>query len=125
MCAPTPAQGDLGLSLFQDGLLPSALSMGVVLSSPGYAEASKHWNAQRLVGAGAVLWAAAALGCGLAPSFLVLLLCRAAMGVGGAPFDVLASTLLGETAAERRHRSNSTIDFPVNDLAAAFVQLAQ
>ena len=89
-------QGDFGLTLVQDGLLPAAFMVGLLVSSPIFAEASKRHNALRLIGAGLAVWTAAAAGCGLAPGFGVLLLCRMAVGVGEASFVALASPFIGE-----------------------------
>ena len=36
-----PPQGDFELSLFQDGVLPAAFMVGLLASSPAFAEASK------------------------------------------------------------------------------------
>eukprot|EP00887_Chlorella_sp_A99_P000167 scaffold13.g167.t1 len=91
-------QGDFGLSLFQDGLLPAAFMVGLLASSPIFAEASKHHNALRLIGAGLAAWTAATAGCGLAPGFGVLLVCRMAVGVGEASFVALASPFIDDNA---------------------------
>ena len=37
-------QGDFSLTYFQDGLLPAAFMVGLLLSSPVFAEASKTRN---------------------------------------------------------------------------------
>lgn len=82
----------------QDGLLPAAFMVGLLLSSPIFAEASKYHNAFRLIGVGLAVWTAAAAGCGLAPGFTSLLLCRMAVGVGEASFVALAAPFIGELA---------------------------
>jgi MFS transporter, Spinster family, sphingosine-1-phosphate transporter len=89
-------QGDFGLSLFQDGLLPAAFMVGLLLSSPAFAEASKHFNSFRLIGVGLAVWVAATAGCGLSIGFWTLLLCRMAVGVGEASFVSLAGPFIGE-----------------------------
>ena len=62
LCWRWRAQGDFGLSLFQDGLLQAAFMVGLLVSSPVFAEASKHFNAFRLIGAGLGVWTAAVRG---------------------------------------------------------------
>lgn len=89
-------QGDFGLSLFEDGLLPAAFMVGLLVSSPLFAEASKHYNAFRLIGIGLGVWAVAVAGCGLSVGFVSLLLCRMAVGVGEASFVALASPFIGK-----------------------------
>lgn len=56
IATPPLPQGDFGLSLFQDGLLPAAFMVGLLVSSPVFAEASKHYNAFRLIGTGLGVW---------------------------------------------------------------------
>ena len=65
------------------------------MSSPIFAEASKHVNAFRLIAAGLGIWALATAGCGLALGFWSLLLCRMLVGVGEASFVALASPFIG------------------------------
>lgn len=101
--ASFPTQGILGLSLLQVGLLPAALSLGLLLASPAAGQAAKRLPALRLVGAGLAAWAAAAAGCCLALGFASLLLCRAALGVGQASFAVLASPLIGGRLVPPHH----------------------
>ncbi|KAI7845461.1 hypothetical protein COHA_001011 [Chlorella ohadii] len=95
-------QGDFRLSLFQDGLLPAAFMVGLLVSSPMFAEASKHHNAFRLIGLGLAVWTVAAAGCGLAPGFGVLLVCRMAVGVGEASFVALAAPFIDDNAPPAR-----------------------
>ncbi len=88
-----------GLSLVQDGLLPAAFMVGLLLSSPFFAEAAKRGaSALKLIGVGCAAWTAAVAGCGLAPSFGALLLCRAAVGVGEASFVALAGPFIDDVA---------------------------
>lgn len=65
------------------------------MSSPIFAEASKHVNAFRLIAVGLGIWALATAGCGLAQGFWSLLLCRMLVGVGEASFVALASPFIG------------------------------
>lgn len=95
----------LNVSCPQDGLLPAAFMVGLLASSPIFAEASKHHNAFRLIGVGLAVWTAAAVGCGLAPGFMPLLLCRMAVGVGEASFVALAAPFIGGWPPRRRVRS--------------------
>ncbi|GFR52405.1 hypothetical protein Agub_g14975, partial [Astrephomene gubernaculifera] len=91
-------QGEFGLSYFQDGLLPAFFMVGLLLSSPVFAEACKHVSGFRLLGAGMGVWAAAVLGCGGAPSFGWLLVARAFVGVGEASFVALAAPFIDDFA---------------------------
>lgn len=44
------------------------LQVGLLVSSPLFAESSKHFNAFRLIAVGLGVWAVACAACGLAPS---------------------------------------------------------
>ena len=65
------------------------------MSSPIFAEASKHHNAFRLIAVGLGIWTVATAGCGLAWGFWSLILCRMLVGVGEASFVALASPFIG------------------------------
>ena len=69
--------------------------VGLLVSSPIFAEASKHHNAFRLIAVGLGIWTLAAAGCGLAWGFWSLIACRMLVGVGEASFVALASPFIG------------------------------
>ncbi|KAK9837488.1 hypothetical protein WJX81_006376 [Elliptochloris bilobata] len=91
-------QGDFGLSLFQDGILPAAFMVGLLICSPLFAEASKHYNAFRLIAIGLGVWTLATAGCGVAVGFWSLVVCRMAVGVGEASFVSLAAPFIDDNA---------------------------
>lgn len=91
-------QGDFNLNYIQDGLLPAAFMVGLLLSSPVFAEVCKHANAFRLLGIGMGVWAVAVLACGAAPNFGSLLAARAFVGVGEASFVALAAPFIDDFA---------------------------
>ena len=73
----------------------SRLQVGLLVSSPIFAEASKHHNAFRLIAVGLGIWTLATAGCGLAWGFWSLIACRMLVGVGEASFVALASPFIG------------------------------
>lgn len=80
--------------------------VGLLVSSPIFAEASKHVNAFRLIAVGLGIWTLSTAGCGLALGFWTLILCRMLVGVGEASFVALASPFIGSAAplvCGRRH----------------------
>jgi MFS family permease len=72
--------------------------VGLLASSPVFAEAAKRAGAFRLIGAGLAVWAAAVTGCGLSVGFRSLLACRMAVGVGEASFVSLAAPFIDDHA---------------------------
>ena len=69
--------------------------VGLLVSSPIFAEASKHVNAFRLIAVGLGIWTLSTAGCGIAMGFWTLILCRMLVGVGEASFVALASPFIG------------------------------
>ena len=96
-------QGDFGLTYFQDGLLPAAFMVGLLVTSPIFAEMSKHWTAFKLLGIGMAVWSLSCLGCAASPHFSVLLVCRALVGVGEASFVALAAPFIGRVGGGARY----------------------
>lgn len=88
-------QGDFRLSNFQDGVLASSFMVGLLLSSPVFAEATKRYNAFRLMGVGLTIWIVATFGCAISFGFWSILLCRMLVGVGEASFISLAAPFIG------------------------------
>ncbi|GIL51235.1 hypothetical protein Vafri_7090, partial [Volvox africanus] len=91
-------QGDFNLSYFADGLLPALFMVGLLLSSPIFAEAVKHCSAFRMLGWGMAVWVLAVVACGAAPNFGFLLVARAFVGVGEASFVSLAAPFIDDFA---------------------------
>ncbi|GAX75013.1 hypothetical protein CEUSTIGMA_g2459.t1 [Chlamydomonas eustigma] len=91
-------QGAFHLTYFQDGLLPAAFMIGLLISSPIFAEACKTANAFRLLALGMGVWTLACLGCAAAPNFGILMLSRALVGVGEASFVSLAAPFIDDWA---------------------------
>jgi MFS family permease len=89
---------EFSLSLFQDGLLPAAFMVGLLISSPIFAEAAKHTRAFHLIAIGLSIWAVAVFGSGLSIGFVSLLICRMAVGVGEASFVSLAAPFIDDIA---------------------------
>jgi MFS transporter, Spinster family, sphingosine-1-phosphate transporter len=94
-----------GLSLFQDGLLPAAFMVGLLIAAPLFAEASKQAAPFRLMAAGLSVWTVAVAGCGLSVGFFSILVCRMAVGVGEASFISLAAPFIDDAAPVNRKTS--------------------
>lgn len=95
-------QGDFQLSAFYDGLLPAAFMVGLLVSSPIFAEASHKFNAMRLMGIGLAVWSAATAGCAVSWGFWSIMVCRMVVGVGEASFVSLAAPFIDDNAPPGR-----------------------
>ncbi len=85
-------------SLFQDGLLPAAFMVGLLLSSPVFATLSMRRHPMRLIGYGLSVWAVSVFLCGCSIGFWNLVACRMAVGIGEASFVALASPFIDDYA---------------------------
>lgn len=91
-------QSEFSLTLFQDGLLPAAFMIGLLASSPIFAEAAKRSGSFRLIGHGLSIWSIAVACCSISIGFISLLVCRMAVGVGEASFVALAAPFIDDFA---------------------------
>lgn len=87
---------EFSLTLFQDGLLPAAFMVGLLVASPVFAEAAKFSGSFRLIGYGISMWTLAVLGSSLSTGFYTILICRMIVGVGEASFVALAAPFIGK-----------------------------
>ncbi|KAL0039798.1 hypothetical protein WJX77_008229 [Trebouxia sp. C0004] len=90
--------GEFGLSLTQDGFLATAFMVGLLVSAPLFAEASKHYPALRLMAVGLAAWILSTAGCAFTIGYYSLLTCRMVVGLGEASFVSLASPLIDDSA---------------------------
>eukprot|EP00775_Hariotina_reticulata_P010079 gene10079-10234_t len=82
-----------------------AFLAGLLVASPIFSEACKHYSAFRLIGIGMGTWTLATFGCGLAVGFWSLIVCRMLVGVGEASFVALAAPFIDDYApAEHKAR---------------------
>ena len=95
---PPCPQGAFQLSFVESGALPAAFLGGLLLSSPCFAEASKHFNGLRLIAVGLFVWALSVFGCSVAWSFESLIAMRSMVGVGEASFVALAAPYIDDAA---------------------------
>jgi MFS transporter, Spinster family, sphingosine-1-phosphate transporter len=93
----------LSISDAQGGLLQSAFVVSYALVSPIAGWLGDRQNRLRLATAGVLVWSAATVASGLAPTFGLLLAARAIIGVGEASYSVVTPSLLSDYyPAERR-----------------------
>ena len=97
---------DLGISDADAGLLQSAFIITYSLVSPGVGWLGDRLRRMRLAAAGVLVWSVATVASGLAPTYTLLLLARAVIGVGEASYAVVTPSILSDRyAADRRARA--------------------
>src|SRR5438132_683078 len=95
----------LSLSDAAGGLLQSAFILTYAIVCPFICWAGDRGPRMRLAAAGVFLWSVATVASGLAPTYAMLLLARAVVGVGEASYAVVTPSLLSDCyPAERRAR---------------------
>jgi MFS family permease len=91
-------QGDFHIGYYEYGLLQAAFMAGLLAACPVFSALAKTWNPFRLIGVGLGCWTAATMGCGFAPGYTALFVCRALVGVGEASFCALAAPFIDDFA---------------------------
>jgi MFS transporter, Spinster family, sphingosine-1-phosphate transporter len=95
----------LAISDAAGGLLQSAFILTYAIVCPFIGWAGDRSPRMRLAAAGVFVWSAATVASGLAPTYAVLLLARAIVGVGEASYAVVTPSLLSDCyPPERRAR---------------------
>ncbi|HEX4151799.1 MAG TPA: MFS transporter [Steroidobacteraceae bacterium] len=98
-----PLRGDLGLSDSQVGLLQGPVfTLVYVFTALPFGRLADRHSRRRLLLAGATLWCAATVVCGLAPTAGVFLAGRALLGVGEAALIPTGLSLLGDAFPPER-----------------------
>jgi predicted MFS family arabinose efflux permease len=95
----------LAISDAAGGLLQSAFILTYALVCPVIGWLGDRGSRTRLAAAGVLVWSAATVASGLAPTYALLLIARAVVGVGEASYAVVTPSLLSDCyPAERRGR---------------------
>jgi len=97
-----PVIDELGASVEQAAAVLGVYTLVLALALPVAAALRRAWGDRVLGAGGALLFAAASLGCGLAGSLGVLLALRGVQALGGAALLVAAFALLGAGGPGRR-----------------------
>lgn len=92
---PDNMQGDFELTNFQDGCLPAAFMVGLLVACPVFVHLAKSVQTFKLVGIGLLIWFVSVFAAGLSWDFWSLLFCRTAVGAGEASFVILAAPFIG------------------------------
>src|SRR5262245_8814067 len=94
---------DLALSDAEGGALQSAFILTYALASPPAGWLGDRRSRTHLAGLGVLVWSAATIASGLAPTYALLLCARALTGIGEASYAVITPSLLSDHyPAERR-----------------------
>lgn len=95
-------QGDFKLTNTENGLIPSAFMVGLLVASPIFAKGASIFCPFRLIGLGLSVWTIAIVGCGFAVNLWTILVCRMFVGVGEASFVNLAAPFINDYAPRGR-----------------------
>jgi len=94
---------DFHLSGLQGGLLGMIYVVVFMVVAPVAGWLADHRPRLHLAGIGVLIWTVATVSSGLAPAFMILLLARAASGVGEATYTIVTPSLLSDAyPAEKR-----------------------
>src|SRR5690349_4108969 len=94
---------DFHLSGFQGGLLGMIYVVVFMAVAPVAGWLADHRPRLHMAGIGVIIWTVATVSSGLAPAFMILLLARAASGVGEATYTIVTPSLLSDAyPAEKR-----------------------
>src|SRR5262245_63241514 len=99
----------LSISDAAGGLLQSAFILTYAIVCPFIGWAGDRSPRMRLAATGVFVWSAATVASGLAPTYAVLLVARAVVGVGEASYAVVTPSLLSDCYPDRKStRLNSS-----------------
>ncbi|MCS6946643.1 MAG: MFS transporter, partial [Steroidobacteraceae bacterium] len=91
-----PMRADLGISDTEIGWLYGIFAVFFALAGMPLAMLADRYNRMRLIAAGIFLWSLMTAGCGLARSFVQILLARIGVGVGEAVLTPAANSLIAD-----------------------------
>ncbi len=90
------ADGGLGLSNFEGGLLATAFLLGYFLTSPFFGARADKGSRTGLIALGVAIWSVATAATGLSHSFATMMIARVVVGVGEASYATLAPTIIDD-----------------------------
>src|SRR6516164_5759905 len=86
-----------GVSDAQLGSLQMVLLVVLALASIPFGYLADRFNEPKIIAGGVIFWSLAAIGSGLAPTFSLLILARAFVGVGEAAYAPAAQSLISDS----------------------------
>jgi MFS transporter, Spinster family, sphingosine-1-phosphate transporter len=110
---------DFHLSGFQGGLLGAAYICAYLVVAPVAGWLADHRPRLRLAGFGVLTWTVAIVASAVAPHFTILLLARAASGVGEATYSIVTPSLIADTYPAQRRGMALAIFFAALPVGAA------
>jgi MFS family permease len=114
-----PLQASFSISDGQAGRINTAFMLGYFLTAPFFGwlgdRASRKW----LVALGIFVWSLGTLFTGFASSFLILLMCRAMVGVGEASYATISPSLISDSFSGEKRNNALTIFYVAIPVGAA------
>jgi MFS family permease len=100
------AQGGLGLSDIESGLLATAFLLGYFVTSPLFGARADKGSRKGLIALGVAVWSIATVASGFATTAAMMLIARVIVGVGEASYATLAPTIIDDlTPPESKGRA--------------------
>jgi len=99
----------MSLTDAQLGSLQTGLLIVLAVASIPCGFFADRWSRTRIITAGVVFWSLATIGCGLASSFMLLLIARALIGVGEAAYAPAAQSMISDSFPYQRRAMAQSI----------------
>jgi len=113
------AQGGLGLSNAEAGLLATVFLLGYFLTAPMFGALADKGQRKGLIAFGVLVWSLATAGSGLTTTFSTMLLARAIVGIGEASYATLAPTIIDDLTPPEKKGKALAIFYAAMPIGAA------
>src|SRR5882724_3289223 len=115
----TPLQKDLGINDGQAGRLVTAFMIGYFFTSPVFGWLGDRWPRKWLIAAGIFVWSVGTVLTGFAGTFVLIIACRALVGLGEASYATISPSLISDTFPPARRNNALTIFYVAIPVGAA------
>src|SRR4029453_13396634 len=92
-----PLQRELSISDGQAGRLVTAFMIGYFATSPVFGFLGDRWPRKWLIAAGIFVWSLGTVLTGFAGTFVLIIACRALVGLGEASYATISPSLISDT----------------------------
>jgi MFS transporter, Spinster family, sphingosine-1-phosphate transporter len=114
-----PLQRELSISDGQAGRLVTAFMIGYFATSPVFGFLGDRWPRKWLIAAGIFVWSLGTVLTGFAETFVLVIACRALVGLGEASYATISPSLISDTYPPARRNNALTIFYVAIPVGAA------